>query len=146
MIINGKNPRFWCVRSITGATLTAGGHWADDSSREYKENITALSAKEAINTLAGLNPIKYNYKVDKDEKHVGFIAEEVPELVAMKDRKALSPMDIVAVLTKVVQEQKETVEKQQAVINTLSKKFAQLEAKMEGFQTREIPLSIPSQK
>jgi hypothetical protein len=44
--------------------------------------------------------------VDKDEKHVGFIAEDVPELVAMKDRKSLSPMDIVAVLTKVVQELK----------------------------------------
>jgi len=55
-------------------------------------------------------------------------------------------MDIVAVLTKVLQEQKETVEKQQAVINTLTEKLAQLEAKMEGLQTREIPLSILSQK
>jgi uncharacterized coiled-coil protein SlyX len=35
-------------------------------------------------------------------------------------------MDIVAVLTKVVQEQKETVEKQQAVINTLTEKLALL--------------------
>jgi hypothetical protein len=37
---------------------------------------------------------------------VGFIAEDVPELVATKDRKGLSPMDIVAVLTKVVQDLK----------------------------------------
>ena len=70
----------------------------------------------------------------------------VPDLVARKDRKGLSAMDIVAVLTKVVQEQKETVEKQQAVINTLTEKLAQLEAKREGLQTREIPLSILSQK
>ena len=35
----------------------------------------------------------------------GFIAEEVPELISTKDRKGLSSMDIVAVLTKVVQEQ-----------------------------------------
>jgi uncharacterized coiled-coil protein SlyX len=62
------------------------------------------------------------------------------------DRKGLSAMDIVAVLTKVVREQKETVEKQQAVINTLTEKLAQLEAKMEGLQAREIPFSILSQK
>ena len=36
---------------------------------------------------------------------MGFIAEDVPDLVATKDRKGLSPMDIVAVLTKVLQEQ-----------------------------------------
>lgn len=36
---------------------------------------------------------------------MGFIAEDVPDLVATPNRKSLSPMDIVAVLTKVVQEQ-----------------------------------------
>ncbi len=80
------------------------------------------------------------------EKHVGFIAEEAPDLIAAKDRKGLSPMDIVAVLTKVVKEQQETVQKQQAVINTLMEKLTQLEAKMEFPQTREIPLTIPSQR
>jgi len=50
--------------------------------------------------------VKFAYKTDKTEKHVGFVAEEVPELVATKDRKGLSSMDIVAVLTKVVQELK----------------------------------------
>ena len=37
---------------------------------------------------------------------MGFIAEEVPDRVATKDRKGLSPMNIVAVSTKVVQELK----------------------------------------
>jgi hypothetical protein len=94
------------LSSITGAFLSVGGAWTDASSREYKENIKELTSEEAINTLAGLNPIKYNYKTDKDERHVGFIAEDVPDLVAVKGRKGLSPMDIVAVLTKVVQELK----------------------------------------
>ena len=58
-----------------------------------------------MEALEDLNPVTFNYKVDKEEKHVGFIAEEVPDLVATEDRKGLSPMDIVAVLTKVVQEQ-----------------------------------------
>src|SRR5208283_1869105 len=66
--------------------------------------------------LDGLNPVKYNYKTDKDDRHVGFIAEDVPDLVATKDRKGLSPMDIVAVLTKVVQEQKSAIAEQTNMI------------------------------
>jgi hypothetical protein len=39
----------------------------------------------------------------------------VPELVAKKDRKGLSPMDIVAILTKVLQEQQKLVLEQQKI-------------------------------
>ena len=68
-----------------------------------------------MDTLSGLVAVKYNYKVDKEEKHVGFIAKDVPELVASKDRNGISAMDIVAVLSKVVQEQQEMIKKQQKV-------------------------------
>ena len=47
----------------------------------------------------------------------GFIAEDVPELLANKDRNGLSPMDIVAVLTKVVQEQQKKLEALEARLN-----------------------------
>ena len=57
-----------------------------------------------------MKPTKFNYKVDKEDEYLGFISEDVPNLVATKDRKGLSPMDIVAVLTKVVQTQKKEIE------------------------------------
>jgi hypothetical protein len=93
-----------------------------------------------------MNEIEYHYTGKQRQGQSDLLVPYVPDLVATKDRKGLSAMDIVAVLTKVVQEQKETVEKQQAVINTLTEKLAQLEAKMEGLQTGEIPLSILFQK
>ena len=74
-----------------------------------------------MDTLKQLNPVKFSYKVDSEDRHVGFIAEDAPDLVATKDRKGMSPMDVVAVLTKVVQEQQKT-------INELSEKIAQLQA------------------
>ena len=98
------------LHMASGALVTSGGVWTNASSRDYKENIKDLSTKEAALTLASLTPVTYNYKVDKAQGHVGFIAEDVPELVATKDRKGLSPMDIVAVLTKVTQEQQKTME------------------------------------
>jgi hypothetical protein len=85
------------------------GTWTNASSRDYKENIEELSTKDAINAVENLKPVTYNYKTDKKESHVGFIAEDVPELVAKEDRKGMSPMDVVAVLTKVVQQQQKTI-------------------------------------
>jgi uncharacterized coiled-coil protein SlyX len=51
----------------------------------------------------------------------------VPELAAMKDRKGLSPMDMVAVLTKVVQEQKQTIEEQKTQLSSLLARMERLE-------------------
>jgi hypothetical protein len=96
------------------------GTWNAASSRELKENIKDLTADAAMEALEGLNPVTFNYKADKEEAHVGFIAEDVPELVAMKNRKSLSPLDIVSVLTKVVQDQQKT-------ISQMEKRIADLE-------------------
>jgi hypothetical protein len=107
----------------SGAHVTVGGVWTDASSREYKDDISALTTEEAFDTLRELNPVKFAYKVDRTEKHVGFIAEDVPDLIATKDRKGLSPMDIVAVLTKVVQEQQKTIADLSEKLTELEKKF-----------------------
>ncbi len=72
-----------------------------------------------------LAPVTYEYKASPGERHVGFIAEDVPELVATQNRKSLSPMDIVAVVTKVVQEQ-------QATIGELKARIAELERQLAG--------------
>ena len=66
--------------------------------------------------------MKYSYKVEKGERHVGFIAEDVPELVATKDRKAVGAMDVVGVLTKVVQEQQKTIVETKDKVAELEKK------------------------
>jgi len=74
-------------------------------SRDLKDNIAELSAEDATRALNELTPVRYVYKNSRDEEYIGFIAEDVPALVANNDRKSLSSMDIVAVLTKVTKEQ-----------------------------------------
>jgi hypothetical protein len=111
------------LHMASGARVTVGGVWTDASSRKYQEDIRELSAAPAMNTLQGLNPVTFKYKAATDERHVGFIAEDVPELVASNDRKGISPMDVVAVLTKVVQEQQEAVKEQQEINRELMKKL-----------------------
>jgi hypothetical protein len=106
---------------VTGDVYAMGQKLS--SSRELKENIAELSGKEAVEALKNLNPVKFNFKADSDKnRHIGFIAEDVPELVATSDRKTLSPMDIVAVLTQALKEQQNT-------ILALAEKVKVLEAK-----------------
>ncbi|UCE20013.1 MAG: tail fiber domain-containing protein [Gemmatimonadota bacterium] len=107
--IDTTNPSY-PLHMGSGAHCTAGGVWTNASSRKYKENIHELTSEAAVEALEDLNPVTFNYKVDKDEQHLGFIAEDVPELVSTKDREGMSPMDVVAVLTKVVQEQQKTID------------------------------------
>jgi len=94
----------------SGAHVTSGGVWTNSSSRDRKKDIADLSLEEALQALAGLQPVQYRYKNGDPETYVGFIAEDVPELVAMDDRSSLSTMDIVAVLTKIVQEQQQRID------------------------------------
>ena len=90
--------------SCTG-TLTEG------SSRSLKRNITSLTMDEAKSALKGLEPVKYFYRADPTfDRHNGFIAEDVPELAATNDRKGIRAMDIVAILTRVVQEQQKEID------------------------------------
>ena len=122
----GRDPAY-PIHSSTNAYLSAAGQWVNASSREYKENIKELTVDEAVGALKELNPITYTSKADPEDNCAGFIAEDVPEIVATKDRKGLSPMDIVAVLTKVSQEQQKTVQEQQKTISQLIEKVAELE-------------------
>jgi hypothetical protein len=116
---------------MAGGAYSNGTSWIDISSREYKENIEVLSTEEALEAIKELNPVKYAYKTDQTEKRVGFISEEVPELVSMKDRKGLSPMDIIAVLTKVVQEQQGLIKGLQEKNEILERRLFILEEKGE---------------
>ena len=110
------------LQMASGAYVSSGGVWTNASSREYKTDIKKLSTQKAFHTLKQLDPVEFAYKADSQEKHVGFIAEDAPELVASKDRKGMSSMDVVAVLTKVLQEQQRT-------ITALSNRLATLEKK-----------------
>ncbi|MEL7187773.1 MAG: SH3 domain-containing protein, partial [Pseudomonadota bacterium] len=87
------------LEMASGAYVTSGGVWTNRSSRDSKQNIQTLSLDDATAALMALRPVTFEYRRDDQESYAGFVAEEVPELVAMADGESLSAMDIVAVLT-----------------------------------------------
>jgi hypothetical protein len=100
------------ITATNGAVLNSIGQWVDGSSRELKQDISELSASAALEALRGLQPVTFAYRAAPGEVQAGFIAEDVPALVAQADRKGLSSLEIVAVLTKVVQRQQQTIDEE----------------------------------
>ncbi len=108
-----------------GAKCTTGGVWTNASSRTLKHNIEELTIQDAKETLQKLQPVLYEYNAEPEEQHAGFIAEDVPDLVATNSRRDLSPMDFVAVLAKVVQDQEHVIAQQQQILNEQAEMIAQ---------------------
>lgn len=120
---------------LSGGAYSDGATWDTGSSRTLKENIKEVTADEAMAALEELEPVQYNYKKAKDENRIGFIAEDVPELVAMNSRKAVNGLEITAVLTKVVQEQ-------QKIIAELKEKMAELETNLQFKEDKATTISL----
>ncbi len=108
-------------------TVFENGHLVTSSSRTLKTNIKALDSKKALEAVRKLQPVSYRYKAQKSEPVVGFIAEDIPELVSMPSRKSYDSSEIVAILTKVVQDQDKTLTETKAELKKAQAKIAKLE-------------------
>ncbi|MFA6956061.1 MAG: tail fiber domain-containing protein [Thermoanaerobaculia bacterium] len=115
----GFNPSYPIHHQATNARLDAAGVWQNGSSRTMKHDIRPLDAGSAITALEHLEPVRYYHNAVPDDEYLGFVAEDVPDIVATKDHKTLGSLDIVAVLTKVVQEQQKAIEDLKARIEQL---------------------------
>ena len=104
----------------------ANGQWLDASSLVYKENIRALGEAEALTAFDRLQPVHYNYKTNKNEPVIGFIAEEVPDLVAPRDHKSLSALEMTALLAKVVRVQEKDLKIRERKIAELKRRQQRL--------------------
>ena len=108
LVINHQRRYVGGVR--VDGNLHVDGVVTEASSITLKDDVSTLSPVAAMAALGELSPVTYHYKADERQvQHVGFIAEDVPDLVAQPGRDRLRSMDIVAVLTAVVKEQQRAI-------------------------------------
>jgi hypothetical protein len=113
------------------------GDLFQDSSIELKDNITELSQQEVYEILKGLNPVKYTYKADAEERlHLGFIAENVPDVLTSPDKTAVQPLNILAVLTKAVKDQQAAIATLTNIVREQQKQIAALTDKAQNLDQK----------
>lgn len=117
---------------LAARTITIG------SSRDITRDISSVSANDALRAVMGLEPVKFKYKADNsNEEYLGFIAEDVPDIIAMKDRKRLSPMDLTAVFAKVIQEQQKMLQSQNETIETIKQEMEMMKSRVNFGENRK---------
>ncbi len=134
--LDGFDPQHPIHAEQSGARLTAAGVWTNASSRALKAGIEPLTLAEASAALGALEPVKFHYRVEPTDSQVGFIAEDVPDLVATPDRTTLAPTDIVGVLTRVVQDQQRVLEELQPLVQNQQELLEELQALVQEQQSR----------
>lgn len=82
---------------------------ASTAAENFKKNVIRLTPEEALSALANLEPVTFSYPQDDRERHVGFTAGNVPDLVAGSESEGLKPLEIVAVLTRIVKMQQHRI-------------------------------------
>ncbi|EPR11617.1 tail fiber domain-containing protein [Ruminiclostridium papyrosolvens] len=117
-IIGNKGDR---IRLRASGGTYVEGNFYYTSTKEIKENIKKLKKEKVRSTIESLDPVEFNFKGDRKRKTMGFIAEDVPDILASGDKKAISPMEILTVLVGEVKEQENLIKK-------LKKKVAALQA------------------
>jgi hypothetical protein len=97
------------------------------SSKAYKSDIQDLEQAAALDVLKDLRPVSYRLNAKPDESTLGFIAEDVPELVATGGHKTVNPVKIIAVLTRALQAQQQLIENQERKASQLKARIFDLE-------------------
>jgi len=109
-----------------GGYYSASDHqWHNGSSVRIKQDV-APNKMDVLGILDGLEVFNYRYRseVETDPAapyHIGFVAEEAPELLTGKGRDSMAIGDCIGFLLGVVKEQQKTIDSLSARLEALEK-------------------------
>merc|ERR1711871_1477373 len=122
-VFGEKNPTHPLQLPGAAFRITADGAMYQTSTRSAKRDIKSLASNLAWELVSGLEAVTYKYK-SSGEFHTGFIAEDVPEMLAQllppEQRQGLSELDLVAALCGVVKRHMELGKDMNAELAMLS--------------------------
>ncbi len=115
------------ITTSSVAYLNSGGAWYASgfysaSSREYKKDIVPLTEDEKkimLQKLLKTEVVHFKYKSVPDENHIGVIAEDAPDEIVDKNKKALSSGDAIGMLIAAIKAQQKQIESLQKEIKKL---------------------------
>lgn len=83
------------IDTATGAYLSSGGSWTNNSSRDVKENFELLNPQEVLTKISELQVESWNYKIEGSSiKHIGPFAEDFYDVFGVgNDNKHISSLD-----------------------------------------------------
>ncbi len=124
------------ISTATGATLTAGGVWTDNSDRNLKMNIIQANGQDVLQRLANLPISTWSYKVEgTDVMHMGPMAQDFYATFGLgNDENHIAALDTNGVALVAVQELYALTQEQNAQIEMLTRQNEDLQARVEKLE------------
>ncbi len=117
------------------ARTVESSHFVQLSSSALKDDVTPLSSKDATDIVGQLNVVQFRYHQDHEgDLSTGFIAEQVPDIIASADHHGVKLMDTVAILTKVVQDNRKMLQLLSQRVRDRDEEIAVLRAALNQLQ------------
>jgi hypothetical protein len=94
------------IATSTGAYLSTGGTWTNNSDRNLKQHLTAVDGHSVLQRLADIPMFTWNYKVQPGSvRHIGPMAQDFHKAFAVgEDNKHISTVDAEGVALAAIQE------------------------------------------
>jgi hypothetical protein len=130
-------PTGCAINTATGAYLTTGGTWTNYSSRDVKENITLVDARQVLEKLVKVPVSIWNYRAeDKSTHHMGPMAQDLYGAFELGDSdKSIATIDGDGISFAAIQGLYQIVKEKDAAIESLNKKNEQLEARLAAMES-----------
>ncbi len=106
------------ISTWTGARLTDGGVWTDNSDRNAKENFAPVDGSEVLAKVAALPVQTWNYKTEgPDVRHIGPVAQDFHAAFGLgNDDKHLAALDSAGVALAAIQGLNQKLEAENAAL------------------------------
>ena len=118
------------INTSTGAHLTTGGTWTNASSKDLKENFSAISPREILQKVINMSITKWNYKAEgKNISHLGPVSQDFAQAFGLGvDDKSIATVDADGVALAAIQGLHQIVKEKDQQIEQLQQRIEKLEA------------------
>ena len=120
----------------SGAYVSSGGVWTNNSDRNLKENFTAIDGRSLMEKIASLPISEWNYKTENSNvKHIGPMAQDFYAAFNLgEDNKHISTVDASGVALAAIQSLHQRVKEQDSQIALQQQQIAALDARLAALE------------
>ena len=133
---------------IGNLTSNGAGSWTVSSDRRLKHDIKPIG--QGLDFIKKLKPVEYIYNTGNGKKSLGFIAQDMQQVMAEEnmsgyslvvptqgDTLGITSTELIPVLTKAIQEQQVTIETQQQTIDKQQQAIDVLLRRVEALENKK---------
>lgn len=120
------------LQTTTGAFLSSGGVWTNNSDRYRKSDFTPVDEREILDQIAQMPIASWRYKADqRGVRHVGPTAQDFRAAFGLgEDDKHISTVDAEGVALAAIQALYQLGQEKDREIDELTRKVNELESRM----------------